>query len=579
MLCQPLPDSWTKKLKKAQSLRTSARQAVVELQDDKALMSRPRVSQEFQAGELVAYWREQKYSHAQRMVVQGGCWHGTAMIIGRVKSDERAMFRPPAMREEDFIEVMREIVPRLVDQAVEQVQNPSTERTPAAKRERKGLKHLNLIGLEPLLRKLLLSCVILTVKKHLACDNNIHVLIAAHIQKKATKELPPTGNAGPLQQLVNESKIAEWPTIVEKGAVKLHFGKKAQHIREQFPDRFIGNRLVTTRKPKEEGMNIDVNDPNTYLVKSRWYLQNHLDPEDGVLQSPTLSQPSRVLLMQVLASYGWELQLGDIKGAFMEAGPLYRPLYAKIPLGGVLNVPADAVIEITGNVYGQNDAPCAWFKTFDTEAKAAGWVPSRFDPCLCTLRSSHDSSLIGILGVHVDDSAVGGMGPEFEASIQQLKQRFPYRKWRRGSGESCGASYQQDPQTMAISMMNGSLNRLANQSRPDLAAQASLSQQCFPNPTIHHLKQANYSIRRAKQHKDLTVKFQYIGPKKLTLCVHSDAAFANVGSHTQAGYVLAFVEGDLHKGSVSPWNPAVWRSYHLPLGWWSTSDGHSQWHS
>ena len=44
--------------------------------------------------------------------------------------------------------------------------------------------------------------------------------------------------------------------------------------------------------------------------------------QDGLLQSPTLSQSSRVLIMQVLASYGWDLQLGDIKGAFLEAGPL-----------------------------------------------------------------------------------------------------------------------------------------------------------------------------------------------------------------------------------------------------------------
>ena len=79
-------------------------------------------------------------------------------------------------------------------------------------------------------------------------------------------------------------------------------------------------------------------------------------------------------------------------------------------------------------------------------------IPSRFDPCLYALRSSHDSSWIGILGVHVDDSAVGGICPEFEASINQLKQRFPYRKSRRGSGEFCGAFYQQDPQTTAISM-------------------------------------------------------------------------------------------------------------------------------
>ena len=60
------------------------------------------------------------------------------------------------------------------------------------------------------------------------------------------------------------------------------------------------------------------------------------------------------------------------------------------------------------------------------------------------------------------------------------------------------------------------------------------------------------------------------------MCVHSDAAFANVGSHTQAGYVLAFVKSDLHEGVVSPWNPAVWRSYRLPRAVSSTLGGEAQ---
>ena len=57
-------------IQEAQSVRASAREAVVELQDDRALrqalLARPRVSQDFRAGELVAYWRQQKYSQAQK---------------------------------------------------------------------------------------------------------------------------------------------------------------------------------------------------------------------------------------------------------------------------------------------------------------------------------------------------------------------------------------------------------------------------------------------------------------------------------------------------------------------------------
>lgn len=198
------------------------------------------------------------------------------------KSDERAMFRPPAMREDDFIEIMREVVPRLVDQAVEHVRSPSNERAPAAKRdldeaETPAPHHPRNLAEKALSVTHEPHCEeVLTVREWEACENEIDVLIAAHIQKKATKELPPTGNSSQLQQVVNEFKTAERSTIIEKGAVKLHVGKKAQHIRDHFQDRFIGSRFVITRKAIEEGVNVDVNDPNTYKIKSRWCLKGPL---------------------------------------------------------------------------------------------------------------------------------------------------------------------------------------------------------------------------------------------------------------------------------------------------------------
>ena len=51
-----------------------------------------------------------------------------------------------------------------------------------------------------------------------------------------------------------------------------------------------------------------------------------------------MSNEARALLLQLLASFGWRLQLGDVKGAFMESPPLARPggkLYASLPRGGV----------------------------------------------------------------------------------------------------------------------------------------------------------------------------------------------------------------------------------------------------
>ena len=124
--------------------------------------------------------------------------------------------------------------------------------------------------------------------------------------------------------------------------------------------------------------------------------------------------------------------------------------------------------------------------------------------------------------------------------------------------------------------INGSLNWLATQSRPDLSAQTSISQQAFPHPKIKHLRHANNVVRRARMHSDLSITFQPIDPQELTVVCHSDAAFANMGVYTQAGHILAFTEKKLQEGHVSTWCPLTWRSHKLSRAVSSTLAAESQ---
>ena len=56
--------------------------------------------------------------------------------------------------------------------------------------------------------------------------------------------------------------------------------------------------------------------------------------DSGSTQSPTLSQLGRMLSCQMTVSNGWNLQLGDIRGAFLEADSLHR-LYSSLPPDGI----------------------------------------------------------------------------------------------------------------------------------------------------------------------------------------------------------------------------------------------------
>ena len=120
--------------------------------------------------------------------------------------------------------------------------------------------------------------------------------------------------------------------MLSKPSVKIWSGKDAQRIKRDHADRFVGSRFLITRKVDEEGSRI----------KARWCIQGHSDPDvvtkdfSGACDSPTMSEMSRALLLQIMVSNKWQMCLGDVKAAFLESGPLkekYRPLYARQPAG------------------------------------------------------------------------------------------------------------------------------------------------------------------------------------------------------------------------------------------------------
>ena len=71
---------------RAYAIRSQAKQAVLELQDlgslRRALVARPRVTRDFRPGDIVAYWRDQKWQKGQLHV--GGRWYGSAVVLGLI---------------------------------------------------------------------------------------------------------------------------------------------------------------------------------------------------------------------------------------------------------------------------------------------------------------------------------------------------------------------------------------------------------------------------------------------------------------------------------------------------------------
>ena len=568
---------------------------------------------------------------------QGSSYGPVRRRIGE-KAGPMTLYRPARASADDFADMMKEIVPQLIQQAIttESTENrsrgskresqPSSGDGPEAKSQRVdspsrsdaadifdqsaegatfaadevavlSVSHVSSSDSLP-------TEELSTEDKQELLDlweNNtpIEVLVAHYLQKKAAKEIRVSGHPPEFQKKVDEAKLLEWCTITGKNAGRVVFGNEAKEVRQRLPHRIMGSRYVMTIKEEDNA---------PARVKARWCLQGHLDPDlsvkaqTGDLQSPTLSQVGRNMLFQIISSHRWKMMLGDIKGAFLSAGDLpmrYRPLYASLPAGGIPGVPDDALIEVLGHVYGLNDSPSAWYKKLNQALLDVGFERSQFDSCLYYLREN--GKLTGIYGVHVDDCATGGTGVKYEKALEKLKSTFEFRKWRIGDGDFCGAFYEQDPSSKEITMsqakfvekikpmhftrdrfnekdspltdrevsclraINGSLNWLSTQSRPDLATQVSFSQQSFPRPTVADAIAANHAVRRAKQHADQSIRFSHIPIDKLAIMCHSDAAFGNAkAGATQAGYVISFTHQDMNEGKECAWTPAFWKSSRLP---------------
>lgn len=48
----------------------------------RALLARPRAARHFRAGDVVAYWRDQKWS--QGVLSRGGRWYGSGVVLGHL---------------------------------------------------------------------------------------------------------------------------------------------------------------------------------------------------------------------------------------------------------------------------------------------------------------------------------------------------------------------------------------------------------------------------------------------------------------------------------------------------------------
>jgi len=150
-----------------------------------------------------------------------------------------------------------------------------------------------------------------------------------------------------------EGKKAELASIFENGVWHL----------EASPEVVDASRIMKARfvlKWANDGK-------GNLKAKARLVLQGFSDPDllSGKLEtsSPTLNRSSRQVMLSIMSILGWSAAVADVSTAFLQGDPQQRELLAKLPKDAcqILNVPAGSLMKLVKPIYGQADAPKAWY--------------------------------------------------------------------------------------------------------------------------------------------------------------------------------------------------------------------------
>ena len=386
-------------------------------------------------------------------------------------------------------------------------------------------------------------------------------------------------------------KKAELEKLLKYGAVEIIGPKEASRIR-QTTNRILPSRFVITKKPDEKN-------PGKYITKARWCVRGYLDPDIGKLttQAATLSTEAMCVILQMSATKGWNFNICDIEGAFLQGNELHRPegeLYVELPPGGIPGIQPGSLLFMRKAVYGLIDAPKEWFGKLRTTLEEIGLVASVLDPCLYYARKGNQT--IGALAVHVDDIISTGTAEFEETILQRLKQTFPFKHWKVNEGEFLGRylkkntdgvieigqqeysekltgieitrerrrqrdSPLREEERSKLRGVAGALNWLTNATRPDLASYTACIQQRISQGTVKDMAFANQVIAEARDFKHLKVQIQPLPWEKLALIVTADASWTTEDDlRSQGAYMICTTTTDMEKGNTCPVNPMKWKS-------------------
>lgn len=387
-----------------------------------------------------------------------------------------------------------------------------------------------------------------------------------------------------------KAKSAEIQNWVKTGTI-------SRILRDQLsPDQILRCRWILTWKPLDVS---EVGNSNRqHKAKARLVVLGYLDPqlEELPRDSPTLGRHSKMLLLQLIASNGWNLKSFDVKAAFLQGKPQQGRVLGLEPVPEMrseLHLKNSEVLKLEKGAYGLVDAPYLWFTAILEELQKLQFEQSPFDPCVFILRNPKTYQPDGIIGLHVDDGLCGG-NARFDKVLEALESKYPFGSKKVQSFTFTGIDMTQTPdksirlsqskyvrsiepikltrerrsqlheavtesERQSLRGLVGSLQYAAVHTRPDLSSRLSFLQSDINKATVETLIQGNQALYEAKRHHEVSIVIQPIPLPDLRFLAFSDASFASKNNHnSHTGSIIMATHRDISNNISCPVSPLSW---------------------
>ena len=148
--------------------------------------------------------------------------------------------------------------------------------------------------------------------RHETCPDECGFLATAAKRQRAEVKLATLSPIEKLEfQKAKDHEIQNW----------LKTGTISKIMRDQVPpDQILRCRWILTWKPIDQQEREQLKGTKDFKAKARLVILGYLDPKIAEVprDSPTLGRHSKMLLLQLIASKGWDLKSFDIKAAFLQ---------------------------------------------------------------------------------------------------------------------------------------------------------------------------------------------------------------------------------------------------------------------